>query len=176
MTLSFKTIFAELEEAVRQGVLGRYVVGGAIAAAHYVEATATQDIDVFAVARPGSASPLHPFKEAYEWFVERGARWHDEHLVIGGWPLHLLPSTGPLVDDGLANPVRADVEGQPVNLFSFEHLAAIALETNRSKDRVRLQQMWFDERFDRSRFIGLVERFGLGDRWTRLQALMEDAQ
>jgi hypothetical protein len=115
-----------------------------------------------------------PFAGIYDWFKRRGARWEDEHLVVGGWPLHLLPSTGPLVDDALASPVRIEVDGQSLNVLSFEHVAAIALETNRPKDRLRVQMMWSHPEFDRVRFLALVERFGLSERWAKLRPLIEE--
>lgn len=174
MSGSFLKIFAELEAAVAAGVLTRYAVGGAIAATFYLEPTATEDVDVFVVVEEG-ASTLHPFGSVYEWFRGRGAAWQDEHLVVAGWPLHLLPSTGALVDDGIRHARNEAVDGQVVRVLSLEHLAAIALETGRSKDRVRLLQMWQSDLLDRSRFLELVERFGLGERWQRFLSLIEGA-
>lgn len=66
------------------------------------------------------------------------------------------------------------VDGQPVAVLSQEHLAAIALETGRMKDKIRLTQFLASETFDRSRFDVLRERFGLTDKWARFVALMED--
>ena len=171
---SFLKIFAELEAAVAAGVLRRYAVGGAIAATFYLEPTETEDVDVFVVADEGE-SPLNPFAELYAWFRARGAGWRDEHLVVAGWPLHLLPSTGPLVDDGLQHARSETVDGQPVKVLGLEHLAAIALETGRGKDRLRLLQMWESDILDRPRFLTLVERFGLHERWQKYLLLIEGA-
>lgn len=172
MASSFLAIFSKLEAAVEAGVLARYAVGGAIALAFYLEATETEDVDVFVVA-DGGGRPLHPFGEVYDWFRAHGAGWEDEHLVLAGWPLHLLPSTGPLVDDGLMAARTHVVEGQPVRVLSLEHLAAVALETGRPKDRVRLAQVWESDALDKSRFLALVERFGLATRWNKLRPLLE---
>lgn len=158
------------------GILTRYGVGGAIGATFYLEVAETEDVDVFVVADSKGASPLSPFRHVYAWFVSRGAEWRDEHLVVGGWPLHLLPSTGALVDDALANVRYDNVDGQVVSVLTLEHLGAIALETGRSKDRIRVAQMWESVEFDRGRFLELVERFGLGDRWGKLRPLIEGLQ
>lgn len=104
----------------------------------------------------------------------RGARWQDEYFVIGGWPVHFLPSNDPLMDDARENAQREVIEGQPVRVLSLEHLGAIALETGRPKDRARLQQIWASEELDRTRFVTLVERFGLAARWERLRPLFEE--
>ena len=67
-----------------------------------------------------------------------------------------------------------NVDGQSVAVLSQEHLAAIALETGRMKDKIRLGQFLASNTFDRSRFDALSERFGLIDKWARFAALMED--
>lgn len=172
---SFLKIFAELEAAVGDGVLERYAVGGAIAATFYLEAAETEDVDVFVVAT-GDSGSLDPFGALYRWFRDRGAGWQDEHLVVAGWPLHLLPSTGALVDDALVGARVEMVEGQPVRVMRLEHLAAIALETGRQKDRLRLLQMWESDALDRPTFLSLVERFGLAERWTKFLLLIGDAK
>ena len=68
------------------------------------------------------------------------------------------------------------VDGQPVAVLSQEHLAAIALETGRMKDKIRLAQFLASPTLDRGRFDALTERFALTDRWARFLALMEDQQ
>ena len=172
---SFARIFSELELALREGVIVRYGVAGAIGATFYVEAVATEDVDIFVAVDHASGSSLDPFRAVFDHFIARGATWQDEHLVIGGWPVHFLPSTGPLVDDALAHAVINEVEGQVVRVLPLEHLAAIAIETNRLKDRARMLQIWASEQLDRARFLALIERFGLGRRWERLKPLLEEA-
>lgn len=174
MSSSFLKIFAELESAVADGVLKRYAVGGAIAATFYLEATETEDVDVFVVV-DDRGNPLNPFGDVYEWFIERGALWQDEHLVVGGWPLHLLPSTGELVDDALREARTEQVDGQAVRVIGLEHLGAIALEVGRPKDRLRLAQMWESAPFDRKRFLSLVDRFNLVERWEKLRDFLGES-
>ena len=60
--------------------------------------------------------------------------------------------------------------------MSQEHLAAIALETGRMKDKIRLAQFLSSETLDRTRFDDLVNRFGLSAKWVRFVSLMEDQQ
>jgi hypothetical protein len=50
--------------------------------------------------------------------------------VIAGWPVQFLPPTSPLVEEALGETQDVDVEGEPASVFSGEHLAAIALQTN----------------------------------------------
>ncbi len=173
---SFSKIFSEIEAALRDGVILRYGVGGAIGALVYIEAVATEDVDVFIAVDPSARSVLDPFRAVYDYFLGRGARWEGEHLVIGGWPVHFLPSTGPLMDDALANTRRTAVDDLVISVLSLEHLAAVALETNRGKDRARLEQIWTSGELDRERFLALVQRFGLSERWEKVREFFEERE
>lgn len=171
--MALQNIFGELEAALADGIIERYAIGGAVGATFYIEPSATQDVDVFVVFKEPSTLfvSLAPI---YQYFTQRGAIVQDEHLLIADWPVQFLPATTPLVDDALAHAVQMTVDGQPVAVLSQEHLAAIALETGRMKDKIRLAQFLASETFDRSRFDVLMERFGLTDKWARFVALMED--
>jgi len=54
-------------------------------------------------------------------------------------------------------------------VFTPEHLAAIALETGRGKDRARLLQFLESGCLDMPSFMGLVGRFGLNAAWARFE-------
>ena len=173
--MALHDIFAELEAALADGILERYALGGAVGATFYIEPSATQDVDVFVVLNQPAAlivslTPIHAY------FTSRGAVVRDEHLIIADWPVQFLPATTPLVDDALSHALHLNVEGQAVAVLSQEHLAAIALETGRMKDKIRLAQFLASQTFDRARFDALAERFGLTDKWMRFVALMEDDQ
>jgi hypothetical protein len=99
-----------------------------------------------------------------------------ESLYIGGRLVQLLPPPTVLVAEALDRAGRMEVEGMEVPVFSQEHLAAIALETNRPKDKVRLQQFLDSGTLDRAAFERLVERFGLTERWARTRALLEESE
>ncbi len=171
--MALLAIFAELEAAVADGIVERYAVGGAVGATFYIEPAATQDVDVFVVFDQ-SASQLVSLAPIYDYFTNRGAVVQNEHLLIADWPVQFLPAATPLVDDALVHAVRMTVDGQAVAVLSQEHLAAIALETGRMKDKIRLSQFLASGTFERLRFDALIERFGLTEKWARFVALMED--
>ena len=173
--MALPDFFAELEAARADGLIERYAIGGAVGATFYIEPSATQDVDVFVVFNQPS-SRLVSLAPIYSYFTGRGAVVQDEHLVIADWPVQFLPATTPLVDDALAHAVSMRVDEQPVTVLSREHLAAIALETGRMKDKIRLAQFLASETFDRARFDALVERFGLTEKWMRFVVLMEGEQ
>ena len=171
--MALHDIFAELEAAVADGIVERYAIGGAVGATFYIEPAATQDVDVFVVFDQ-HASLLLSLAPIYDYFTGRGAVVQNEHLVISDWPVQFLPTATPLIDHALAHAVHMTVDGQAVAVLSQEHLAAIALETGRMKDKIRLAQFLSSGTFDRLRFDALTERFNLTDKWNRFVALMED--
>src|SRR3989304_10321779 len=56
----------------------------------------------------------------------------------------------------LANAVTVDVDGTPARVFTAEHLAAIALETGRAKDKARLLQFIESGAFDAGGFRAVL--------------------
>jgi hypothetical protein len=151
------------------GIVDRYAIGGAVGATFYLEPVATLDVDVFVAlgSEPGSA--LISLRPIFEYLEARGCMIEGEYIMIGGWPVQFLPPTGPLVEEALAQAVEADVEGTPARVFTAEHLAAIALQTGRAKDKARLLQFIEAGALDAARFRAVLERHGLVDAWQKFE-------
>jgi predicted nucleotidyltransferase len=92
-----------------------------------------------------------------------------EYVMIAGWPVQFLPPTSPLVDEALALAAEVDVEGIKVRVFSAEHLAAIALQIGRAKDKARLLQFIEQRALDDARFNEIVHRHDLVDAWAMFE-------
>ncbi len=172
--MSLTHVFDELSAAREAGAIGAYAVGGAIAAAVYIEPAATEDVDIFVALATPTGSRLVTLDPAYSFFRARGATVEGERLVIGGWLVQLLPPPTPLVEDALAQAVELDVEGTTVPVFTQEHLAAIAIETGRLKDKLRVRQFVESPTFDRVAFDTLLRRFGLEKKWSDVQAFLKE--
>ena len=86
-----------LAEMEADGVVDRYAIGGAVGATFYLEPVATLDVDVFVTFRAEAGSLLVTPKPIFEYLMQRGATMEGEYVMIGGWPVQLLPTTGPLV-------------------------------------------------------------------------------
>jgi len=142
--MSIRDVIATLNQMEADRVIEPYAIGGAVAATFYLEPVATLDVDVF---------------------VAFGA----EPAMIGGWPVQFLPPATPLVEEALAHARKIDVDGVPARVFSAEHLAAIALQTGRAKDKARLLQFLEEGALDGPRFQEIVQRYGLVDAWTRFE-------
>ena len=151
------------------GVIERYAIGGAVGATFYLEPVATLDVDVFVAFRTEPGSLLVSPQPIFDYLKARGGLMEGEYIVLGGWPVQFLPPTGPLVDEALKEAVQHDVDGVPARVFSAEHLAAIALQTGRGKDKARLLQFIESDVLDPQRFQGIVARHGLSDAWQRFE-------
>ena len=80
-----------------------------------------------------------------------------------------LPLGQPYVEEALAEAVTVQVEGMPARVFTAEHLAAVALQTGRSKDKARLLQFVEAGAIDAGQFQAILSRHGLDNRWREFE-------
>jgi len=151
------------------GVIDRYALGGAVGATFYLEPVATLDVDVFVglVTAPGKL--LVSLQPIFDYLKARGATMEGEYIVVAGWPVQFLPAGNPLIAEALDEAVGRDVAGCLARVFRAEHLAAIALQTGRAKDKARLLQFLEARALDVPRFEAILARHNLSDRWQQFQ-------
>lgn len=151
------------------GIVDRYAIGGAVGATFYLEPVATLDVDIFISfqAQPGSP-PISP-EPVFKYLTGRGAQIEGEYLIITDWPVRFLPPTGPLVEEALEEAVEVDVEEIRTRVFIAEHLAAIALQTGRPKDKARLLQFIESGALSPERFENILERHALAGNWRKFE-------
>lgn len=154
-------IINQLEQA---GIIGRYAIGGAVAATRYVEPIQTYDLDIFVIL-PVSPSGLLSLTPIYAELVRLGCTPQGEAILVAGWPVQFLPVYNALTDEALAQAVEVEFGATPTRVLSAEHLAAIMLETGRPKDHARLIQFIEFGVLDRERFSDIVTRHGLTAKW-----------
>ena len=75
------------------------------------------------------------------------------------------PTGSALVQEALAKAV----EGTPALVFTAEHLAAIALETGRAKDKARVLQFIEADAIDLGRLQEILTRYGLAGAWKQFE-------
>lgn len=167
--MNLKDVFAAVNQMQSDGIIERYAVGGAVGATFHIEPVATIDVDIFLAVKPAANQIIVSLQPIYEYLTARGAAVEGEYLVIAGWPVQFLPPTGPLVEEAIAEAVRTEVEGEPVWVFAAEHLAAIALQTGRGKDKARLVQFVEAGVLDAEKLNDILVRHGLVDRWRRFE-------
>jgi hypothetical protein len=156
------------------GLIGRYAIGGAVAAAYYVEPTVTYDLDVFTVI-PGSSllidlSPIYAQLKAWG-YQEQGAG-----VEIEGWEVQLLPAPGLLEAAALEDAAEQPFQGVPTRILSAEYLCAIMLKTGRPKDLIRLAQFLEEGALDKRGFMEILERFSLLGKWNQFIVRHYDGQ
>lgn len=166
--MNIKDAIATINRVQADGVIGRYAIGGAVGATFYLEPVTTLDVDIFVGFRtePGQLLSLSPI---YDYLKARGCTVEGEYIVVAGWPVQFLPPGNPLVEEALAEAVDRDIDGTPMRVFTAEHLAAIALQVGRAKDKARLLQFVEAGTLDAARFQAIVARHGLVDRWRQFE-------
>jgi hypothetical protein len=162
-------VLVMLNQLQDKGVIAHYAIGGAVGATFYLEPVSTLDVDVFIAfkSEPGSVlvSPLPIF----DYLKQFGCKMEGEYIVIGGWPVQFLPADAPLLEEALAQAVQSDVEGTPARVFTAEHLAAIALQTGRAKDKARLLQFVETGAIHSEGFQAIIARYELVDAWKKFE-------
>ena len=158
-----KLALHSLNELVNEGVIGQYAIGGAVGASFYIEAVNTEDVDAFVFMSPG-AGGLISLDPIYAALKAKGGIVQGEHVVIGGWPVQILPAYKPLVEEALANAVATTFDGVPTRVFLPEHLCAVALDTGRLKDYLRVGMFIEQGEVDPAGLWALARKYGLTDR------------
>ncbi len=147
-----------------EGTLADFAIGGAIAASFFTPAVATEDLDIFAFLKP-SASGLLVLTPLYDRLQELGGRIENEHVVIGQWPVQILPAYTPLVEEAVIGAVDRAFEDLTVRVVDANYLCAIALQTGRPKDFLRIHTLIESGHVQSDRLAALVNKFGLMQRW-----------
>ena len=93
----------------------------------------------------------------------------SQHIVIAGWPVQFLPAHSDLLQEALAAGVEKNVDGTPARVFTAEHIAAIALQTGRAKDKARVLQFIEAEALDVGQLREIVARRGLSGKWQQFE-------
>ena len=144
----------------RDGVLGRYAIGGAMGATFYVEPLLTFDLDVF-VLLPQSDSGLITLSPLYEALRARGYQEEAECVLIEGVPVQFLPAYNALLEEALKEALETLYEQTPARVLRAEHLIAICVQTGRDKDRQRVRTFMEQASLDRSLLTDILQRHGL---------------
>ena len=167
--MSMEKAFLVLNEMQAANVIGRYAIGGAVAAFFYIEPGTTFDLDVFIAWEPGSGGLLD-FGPIYSYLMARGCKPERETIMVEGWAVQFLPPGSALTKEALNEAQPVTVGEAPIRIFTKEHLMAICLETGRPKDIARLVQFVQEGDPDEGKLLGILDRHGLREKWQNFQA------
>src|SRR3990172_5922944 len=167
MAVSIAQVISLINQMEAAGVVARYAIGGAGGATFYLEPVATLDVDIFVAFHHQAGQVVVSPRPIFDYLTARGGVVEGEYIVLAGWPVQFLPATSPLVEEALAEAVT--VEGIPTRVFTAEHLAAIALQTGRAKDKARLLQFIEAGVLEGERFQAILGRHSLPGAWQKFE-------
>ncbi len=93
------------------------------------------------------------------------------YVRFGDWPLQILSDGNPLVAEAISEAEQVEYQSVPTRIFRAEYLCAIALQTGRMKDYLRVQMFQEQDAVSEDKLLVLVERFGLSDRLADLASI-----
>jgi hypothetical protein len=167
--VKIQEVIAAINQMKADGVIDSYAIGGAVGATFYLEPVAPLDVDVFVTFRPVPGKLLVTPQPLFDYLKTRGGVMQGEYIVLAGWPVLFLPPGTPLVAEALREAVEMNVGGTQASIFTAEHLAAIALQTGRAKDKARLLQFIEADAIEMVRFQSILARHGMSDAWTKFK-------
>ena len=163
-----------LNQLVQDRVVDQYAIGGAIGASFYIDAMQTEDIDafVFRHATPGGLITLTPI---YDALINMGGLVEREHVRFAEWPLQILPDANDLIREAIRMAIDVEYDGIPTRVFTAEHLCAVALQTGRTKDYLRVILFLEQSAVDSARLADVIKRHELTAPFTKVQSMMSGA-
>lgn len=149
-----------LNNLVRDGILSRYAIGGAMGATFYAEPVLTFDLGIFVIL-PQTGSGLLTLEPLYDALRARGYTGEGECVNIEGIPVQFLPAHNDLLVEALTEAREVFYEQTPARVMRAEHLVAIALQTGRDKDRERVRLLREQAGLDREYLAKILMRHRL---------------
>lgn len=168
MVTTLSKTLGVLNKMQREGVIGEYAIGGAIAAFYYLEPAATFDVDIF-ISLELKGGELLSLAPIYEYLRARGYHETGETVAIEDWDVQFIPAYNPLVKEALSAAEAVDLDGIATRVLTAEYLMAISLQTGRSKDFARLAQFLEAGVADPARFDEILQRHDLEEKWRTFQ-------
>jgi hypothetical protein len=175
-SMGMKQTLEVINRLEADGIIGRYAIGGAVAAYNYVEPSVTYDLDILVSfdAVPGqSQSGLITLSPVLSYLKQLGyLEFRQEGLVIEGWPVRFLPVANDLDAEALARAEDVEIEINPsegsvrTRVLRPEHVVATALRVGRPRDRIRIAQFLEEHAVDVDKLCDVIDRHGLRDVWS----------
>ena len=154
-------VFRVLAQMREDGIVADYAIGGATAVLFYAEPTRTYDVDVFALLPSVGPSSLVSLAPVYRWAESQGFAVDDEHVLVHGVPVQILPAYNALVIDAIHTARVHEYEGVAVRVVDPEHLIALALQTGGARRRERAWLLLQAGIVDRLRLRVLLDAHGI---------------
>jgi hypothetical protein len=138
---------------------------------NYIEPAATKDVDVLITFENQAPGGLVTLGNIVPYLNGLGyTEWHDEGLVVEGWPVQFLPAADELDQEALRDGVTVEHNfggDYPIaiRVLSAPHIVATALRTGRHKDFGRIDAFLEEEAVDLEVLKDVIERHDLMPKW-----------
>jgi hypothetical protein len=156
-----------LNRMVKDGVIGQYAIGRAVAAIFYIEPINTNDLDIFFHVKEPKAG-LDILAPLYEYLSDLGYKGQREAIDIEGWPVQFLPVFNRLLEEAVEQAKEVRFQRTKTRVMQAEHLVAIMLQTGRPKDHARIAEFVEHEVVDPDRLADVLTRHNLMNKWKTL--------
>lgn len=172
-----REVIDRLNHMEKSGVIERYAIGGAVGASFYIEPIETDDVDVF-MPFPGalliSPQPMISYFQQFGASLPASVDANAGQVLYHGWLVQFLPPSNALSGEAIDAAAVFEIdENLTARVMTLEHLAALALQTGRAKDKARLLQFVESGKLDMTKFSTIVERHRLTSQWTAFSAAFE---
>jgi len=149
------------------GIIGKYAIGGGIAAIYYLEPYDTDDIDVFipvAAVAVGQAG-LISLEPIYGYLRNLGYHPVREGVLIEDWLVQFIPTFESVQEEAISKALNVPYGETETKIFSPEYLAAELLRSGRRKDHARVIALIEAKKLDMKSFRDIVKRHNLANKW-----------
>jgi hypothetical protein len=154
----------------KDGVIGKYAIGGAVGAIYYLEPVPTLDVDIFISFRSEPGSLLVTIEPIYEYLSALGFQAKDAHVPIRETNVQFLPADSGLESEALSEAIETEYDGVTTWVMTAEHLMALAFKVGRKKDFIRIEQFFEKGNYDAIKLREILTRYNLIDKWTKFRA------
>jgi hypothetical protein len=168
--MSLRKAIQVIDAMESEGVIGSYALGGAMAAAIYVDPFPTQDFDFF-VHLLGEVSDLDPLRPIIDYLEPLGYKIDGVEFHIEGILVQFIPFTGSLAEESTEMASVVEIDGVRLRVLSPEYLVALMIETDRSKDRLRAKMFLDQDAVNLEELEILIEKFELNEKWQKLNQM-----
>jgi hypothetical protein len=161
-----KAAIRVINQMQADGVIGKYAIGGAVAAAFYdVEVASTYDIDIFIPFENIPGSSLASLSPIFTYLINLGYKPDGAHIIIENWQVQFLPADDALYREALLQAIETEVGVVKTWVMTAEHLMAIALRTGRGKDLIRIGEFVQHEAYNANELNQILKRHNLVEKW-----------
>jgi hypothetical protein len=155
-------VINQMEE---KGVIGKYAIGGAVAAAFYIEPTTTYDLDIFISFDNVPQTSLVSLEPIFTYLQSLHYEVRGEYVVLEGWQVQFLPAGDVLYREALDESLETKIGDIRTRVMTPEHLMAIALRLGRAKDLIRLKLFVELKAYEAGKLNQILERHKLFEKW-----------